>query len=75
LTIVRAIVNLGHNLGMQVTVEGVETEEQLAILRGLDCNQMQGYLFGRPAPVAMVSQKDQLHTRSLFDAPLIRAIA
>lgn len=75
LTIVRAIVNLGHNLGMQVTVEGVETAEQLAILRGLGCNQMQGYLFGRPAPVPMASEEDQLHIRSMFDAPLIRAVA
>ncbi|RYY13849.1 MAG: EAL domain-containing protein, partial [Alphaproteobacteria bacterium] len=75
LTIVRAIVNLGHNLGMQVTVEGVETAEQLAILRGLDCDQMQGYLFGRPAPGLAVSDTDRARVRALFAPPLIRAVA
>ncbi|MBB2961988.1 EAL domain-containing protein [Methylobacterium sp. R2-1] len=51
LTIVRAITHLGHNLGLQVTVEGVETQEQLAVLRELGCDQMQGYLFARPTPM------------------------
>ncbi|TXN51929.1 EAL domain-containing protein [Methylobacterium sp. WL2] len=75
LTIVRAIVNLGHNLGMQVTVEGVETVEQLAILRGLDCDQMQGYLFGRPAPALKVSDPERAQIRALFVAPLMRAVS
>nr|WP_286158921.1 EAL domain-containing protein [Methylobacterium sp. Leaf456] len=42
LTIVRAITHLGHNPGLQVTMEGVETAEQLAMLRTLGCDQMQG---------------------------------
>ncbi len=75
MTIVRAILNLGHNLGMQVTVEGVETAEQLAILRGLDCDQMQGYLFGRPAPDLAVSETERAQIRALFVAPMIRAVA
>lgn len=49
LTIIKAIINLGQNLGLQVTVEGVETQEQAALLRLLGVDQMQGYLFGRPA--------------------------
>ncbi|MCJ2020462.1 EAL domain-containing protein [Methylobacterium sp. E-065] len=66
LTIVRAIANLGHNLGLQVTVEGVETAEQLAILRQLGCDQMQGYLFAKPAPKLPASELEQARLRALF---------
>ncbi|MFD0937871.1 bifunctional diguanylate cyclase/phosphodiesterase [Methylobacterium trifolii] len=75
LTIVRAIVNLGHNLGLHVTVEGVETAGQLSRLRDLGCDQMQGYLFGRPAPAAKTSEFDQARLRSLFAEPALRARA
>ena len=47
-TIVGSVVNLAHALGMQVIAEGVETEEQLEVLRDLDCDLVQGYLFARP---------------------------
>ena len=47
--VVRAIIALGHSLHMQVIAEGVETDEQLARLRELGCDQVQGYLLGRPA--------------------------
>jgi EAL domain-containing protein (putative c-di-GMP-specific phosphodiesterase class I) len=43
---------MAHALGMSVVAEGVETEEQLAILRGLDCNEVQGYYIARPVPAA-----------------------
>ena len=46
--IVRTIVNLARNLELEVIAEGVETPEQLAILRALDCELVQGYLFARP---------------------------
>ncbi|MCJ2121103.1 EAL domain-containing protein [Methylobacterium sp. J-077] len=75
LTIVRAIVNLAHNLDLQVTVEGVETGDQLAILRGLGCDQMQGYLFGRPEADLKISDAERLGIRALFAAPPIRAVA
>ena len=46
--IVRTIIGLAHNLGLLVVAEGVETIGQLKILRDLKCDQIQGYLFGRP---------------------------
>lgn len=46
--IVRAIVTLGHQLGLRVVAEGVETEAQHQFLRSIDCDEMQGYLFGQP---------------------------
>jgi diguanylate cyclase (GGDEF)-like protein len=48
LSIVRAITALGVDLGMTVTAEGVETEEQLAHLRTVCCTEVQGFLFSRP---------------------------
>ena len=48
--IVRAVVGLTRALGLKAVAEGVETPEQLAELRGLGCDQGQGYLFGRPTP-------------------------
>ncbi|MBA2411011.1 MAG: EAL domain-containing protein [Gammaproteobacteria bacterium] len=46
--IVQTIVQLGHNLGMEVTAEGVETAEQLNRLRALGCEYAQGYHFSKP---------------------------
>ena len=48
--IVQAIVSLGHSLGMSVIAEGVETQEQLACIRQLGCNNYQGFLYSRPLP-------------------------
>jgi diguanylate cyclase (GGDEF)-like protein len=61
----QAIVSMAHALGMSVVAEGVETEQQLAILRALDCNEAQGYLIARPVPASemlVLMQK-----RFLFD--------
>jgi len=46
-----AIIGLAHNLRIRVTAEGVETEAQRAFLRHHDCDEIQGYLIGRPLPV------------------------
>ncbi len=48
LEIIRAITTLAHSLNMEVIAEGVETEHQLAHLRALECEYMQGYLFSKP---------------------------
>ncbi|WP_019624645.1 EAL domain-containing protein [Thioalkalivibrio thiocyanoxidans] len=49
-SITRAIVALGHGLGLCVLAEGVETRDQLAALRELGCDHYQGYLASRPVP-------------------------
>ncbi len=48
--IVSAVTGLARSLDIQTTAEGVETEEQVTLLRAAGCGQMQGYLFGRPRP-------------------------
>jgi diguanylate cyclase (GGDEF)-like protein/PAS domain S-box-containing protein len=48
--IVRAILALAHSLRLEVTAEGVETETQLRMLRHYGCDQVQGFLLGRPGP-------------------------
>ncbi len=51
LEIVRTILNLAENLGMDVVAEGVETQEQMALLRNLSCQSGQGYFFSKPMTV------------------------
>jgi diguanylate cyclase (GGDEF)-like protein/PAS domain S-box-containing protein len=48
--IVATIIAIASNLGLDVTAEGVETEEQAALLEGMGCADVQGFLFGRPVP-------------------------
>jgi diguanylate cyclase (GGDEF)-like protein/PAS domain S-box-containing protein len=50
-SIAAAVISLAHALGLDTVAEGIETEEQLTILRSLGCDLGQGYLFGRPAPI------------------------
>ncbi len=49
--LVKSIIDLAQNFGLDVIAEGVETEAQLRMLRTLGCRQYQGYLFGKPVPV------------------------
>jgi diguanylate cyclase len=48
--IVRSIIDLGHNLGLKVVAEGVETVESREMLRAFDCDEAQGYFYSRPIP-------------------------
>ena len=52
--IVRAVTELCRQLGMTTTAEGVETEDQLSLLRDGLCTEAQGYLFSRPLPAGAV---------------------
>lgn len=47
-TLVKAIIAMGHSLGLEVIAEGVETEEQLNFLKTLNCDIVQGYFYSRP---------------------------
>lgn len=53
--ITKAIITLAHSLGLDVIAEGVETEEQLEILRSLGCEGGQGYLFSQPLDAEAVA--------------------
>jgi diguanylate cyclase (GGDEF)-like protein/PAS domain S-box-containing protein len=55
-SIVRAVTGLGSSLGMVTTAEGVETEEQLRLLRAEGCTQVQGYLFSPPKPLREIAE-------------------
>jgi diguanylate cyclase (GGDEF)-like protein len=48
--IIQAVIALGRALNLSILVEGIETEEQRALVRLAGCDEMQGYLFARPAP-------------------------
>nr|WP_281459647.1 bifunctional diguanylate cyclase/phosphodiesterase [Pseudomonas sp. P13] len=50
--LVHAMINLAHNLNLEVVAEGVETREQLDLLRGYGCDQVQGFLISKPLPLA-----------------------
>ncbi|MFM5894002.1 MAG: EAL domain-containing protein, partial [Novosphingobium sp.] len=67
LAIIRAVVAMAESLEMSTTAEGVETERELEIIRGLGCRKIQGYYFGRPMPA--------VEARALFEKTALRASA
>ena len=54
--IIRAIAGLGASLGIETTAEGIETAEQLEIVRRAGCTEMQGYLVSPPRPASEVPE-------------------
>jgi diguanylate cyclase (GGDEF)-like protein/PAS domain S-box-containing protein len=56
-SIVRAVIDMAHNLGFTVIAEGVETEEQAAFLRHHGCDLGQGFLFDEPMPAAELARR------------------
>ncbi|MBB3998193.1 putative bifunctional diguanylate cyclase/phosphodiesterase [Aureimonas pseudogalii] len=68
--IIETIISLGHHMNMKVTVEGVETFEQVSALSLMGCDQLQGYYFGRPMPIDRIASEmlQQTSRRVLVDA-------
>jgi len=64
LSLVSTIINLAHSFKLKVVAEGVETEEQQRLLRLLNCNEMQGYLFSKPVPA------EEFEAKFLAPAPI-----
>ena len=57
LALVSTIISLAHALNLKVVAEGVETEEQQRLLRLLNCDEMQGFLFSKPVPGEIFESK------------------
>lgn len=55
-SLVKSILSLASNMGMKVTAEGVETPEQLELLIKSNCDEVQGYLLGRPEPFSAINR-------------------
>ena len=55
-TIVKTIIAMAHSMELKVTAEGVETQEQLGLLRQYECDEIQGYLFSRPMTASDVTE-------------------
>jgi diguanylate cyclase (GGDEF)-like protein/PAS domain S-box-containing protein len=53
--VVKGIIALGHSLGIRITAEGVETEQQAWRMRDKGCEELQGFFFSPPVPAAMVA--------------------
>ena len=68
-TIVHAVLGLGRGLGLPVTAEGVETEAQAAALRAAGCDELQGYLIGRPGPISLRLDQIQQTIEELAAVP------
>ena len=56
LSLIRTILALAANVGLTVVAEGVETAQQLEILRALQCGEVQGFLLGSPSPAEQVGE-------------------
>jgi EAL domain-containing protein (putative c-di-GMP-specific phosphodiesterase class I) len=67
---VQKTIEMGHELGLQVMAEGVETQEQLDLLRSNGCDSAQGYLFSRPIPAGeMVNWLHMFRARNMHSCP------
>ncbi len=63
LAIVQAVTRLAKVLGVPTTAEGIETKEQLELIRAAGCAEFQGYLFSKPRPATEIMQLLQVGTR------------
>jgi EAL domain-containing protein (putative c-di-GMP-specific phosphodiesterase class I) len=55
------MINLAHNLSLEVVAEGVETPEQLALLRSFNCDQVQGFLISHPLALPELTEYLAMH--------------
>jgi diguanylate cyclase (GGDEF)-like protein len=74
-TIVEAIIAMSRSLKLHVTAEGVETKQQLSMLRALGCNFVQGYLLGRPRSATQLSLQRGRQRWNVVDHPGPRLVA
>jgi len=58
--IIRAVLAIGKSLGIPVLAEGIETQAQLTLLENEGCDEIQGFLIGRPAPLSLIVASGQL---------------
>ena len=75
-TIVRAVLGLGRGLGLPVLAEGVETDAELQFLRDECCDEVQGYLLGRPAAIGQfrhLTHSDAVLEPDAADTPLAKS--
>ncbi|OIP10305.1 MAG: hypothetical protein AUK49_04685 [Betaproteobacteria bacterium CG2_30_68_42] len=72
--IARAVIQLGHGMGLAVVAEGVETEAQRDFLRAAGCDSMQGYLFARPMPAAALEERLRAAKKSSRPARVCSAL-
>jgi diguanylate cyclase (GGDEF)-like protein len=68
--IIEAIIALGRALNLSILVEGIETEEQRALVRLAGCDEMQGYLFAKPAPREQIDRIVALGNARLAGTPM-----
>jgi len=64
-TLTHTVITMAHKLGLKVVAEGIEDEDQLALLRVYDCDIGQGYFFTKP----LNCEQMQSHLRSLKEKP------
>ncbi len=72
--IVRAVLAMAHSLGMEVTAEGVETQDQAELLRSMACDNQQGFYFSRPVRATDIPELLDRHW-SLPDCNLLKTVS
>jgi diguanylate cyclase (GGDEF)-like protein len=68
IAVVRSVARLGASLGMATTAEGVETKDQLDLVRAEGCTEIQGYYFCRPSPASEIARLFMSASRKTVDA-------
>ncbi|RYE61402.1 MAG: EAL domain-containing protein, partial [Oxalobacteraceae bacterium] len=58
MAVIRAVTQMGRDLGISTIAEGVETESQMQLLRDIGCDAAQGYLIGKPMPMTHMASRN-----------------